>query len=345
MEVKDWLKNNINGQIACKMLEIVAPRGEHIYMCDDFDHSIKYQGREFNVGLIVTGVEVGDIPDDDDYTYVVYLGDFAVCKEFRDATIKLQKERGFSIELSDDICFTDCVLALGEEYKDLGNAISKINSALRKYKHIKHSGLDDFIHGLCKLSLPYSYNVEIKYERLYLNVHNPIAKWDLINKKPSYIEVMETIKKYFEVSDVDEILKLPRNAILDEKLGAVVKEQEREEENKKDPYYFLIYIYIEDGLKIIERKIIDLKEIARQLHYNTDDEWEEFRRRACSEMNKIFLPEYRVGYDYKNQRFPIFENVVGSCLRNKYHFWNELLFKDKMQKVADYLETLNQKGF
>ena len=192
-----------------KGLDAYAPRGEHIYMCDDFHHSIKYQDREFNVGLIVTGVKVGDIPDDDDYTYVVYLGDFAVCKEFRDATIKLQKERGFSIELSDDICFTDCVLALGEEYKDLGNAITKINSALCKYKDITHSSLDDFIHGLCKLSLPYSYNVEIKYERLYLNVHNPIAKWDLINKKPSFIETMETIKKYFEVNNVDEILSRP----------------------------------------------------------------------------------------------------------------------------------------
>ena len=211
MKVEDWKKNTINGQIACKMKEIVDSRGEKVYMVDDFHHSIKYQGRKFNVGLIVTGVPVGDIPDDDDYTYVVYLGDFAVCKEFRDATIKLQEERGFSIELSDDICFTDCVLALGEEYKGLGDAISKVNSALLKYSDGSHWSLCDFIYGLCGLSLPDYYDVVIKYERLYLHVHNPIIKWEIIDKKPSFIETMETIKRYFEANNVDEILSRPAN--------------------------------------------------------------------------------------------------------------------------------------
>ena len=219
MEIEDWMKKNINGQIACKMLEIVDSRGESVYMCDDFYHSIEYQGRKFNVGLIVTGVPVGDIPDDDDYTHVVYLGDFAVCKEFRDTTIKLQKERGFSMHLSDDISLSDCVLALGDGYKSLGNAISKINNALNKYykKDISHSKLGVFIRGLCGLSLPYYYDVVIKYERLYLHVNNPIIKWEIIDKKPSFIEAMETIKRYFEANNVDEILNNTYNVIIDSK--------------------------------------------------------------------------------------------------------------------------------
>ena len=114
-----------------------------------------------------------------------------------------------------------------------------------------------------------------------------------------------------------------------------------QEENKTDPHYFVTYIYIEDGLGMIERNIIDLKEVARQLHYITGDNWEEFRDKVCSEMNSIFLPEYRVGYDYTNQRFPIFGNVIGSFFANKSQFWQESLFKEKMQKVADYLETLS----
>ena len=342
MEIEDWMKKNINGQIACKMLEIVDSRGESVYMCDDFYHSIEYQGRKFNVGLIVTGVPVGDIPDDDDYTHVVYLGDFAVCKEFRDTTIKLQKERGFSMHLSDDISLSDCVLALGDGYKSLGNAISKIDNALIKYykKDISHSKLGVFIRDLCGLSLPDYYDVVIKYERLYLHVNNPIIKWEIIDKKPSFIETMETIKRYFEANNVDEILNNTYNVIIDSKKQVYQKEMVQEE-NKTDPHYFVIYIYIEDALGMIERNIIDLKEVARQLHYITGDNWEEFRDKVCSEMNSIFLPEYRVGYDYKNQRFPIFGNVKGSFFGNNPHFWQESLFKEKMQKVADYLETLS----
>ena len=203
MNVEDWKKNTINGQIASKMVEIVKPRGEKVYMSNDFAHSIEYQGREFDVGLIVTGVEVGDIPDDDDYTYTVYLGDFAVCEEFRDATISVMEERGKAMVLSDYISLEDCVLALGEDYKDLGNAISEIKSEFRKYhgKELSQSKLYNKIIGLCALELDFyhCYKVEIKYNRYYLYVNNPITKWDIVYKKPSFIEVMEKIKNYLVV--------------------------------------------------------------------------------------------------------------------------------------------------
>ena len=73
--LEDWERNNINGRIAARINEIAKDKKEKVYANEYDRNGFVYQGRRISVGLIVSGVKVGDIPGDDDYCYVVELGD------------------------------------------------------------------------------------------------------------------------------------------------------------------------------------------------------------------------------------------------------------------------------
>ena len=124
--LEDWEKNNINGRIAARIKEIAKDKKEKVYANEYDRNGFVYQGRRISVGLIVSGVKVGDIPSDDDYCYVVELGDLTVCDDFRQALFDLQSEEHNSMQISEYISFSDCVKALGKEYESIISALAEI---------------------------------------------------------------------------------------------------------------------------------------------------------------------------------------------------------------------------
>ena len=227
--VEDWKKNNINGQVAVKLKEIWKKKWEKVYMVNNFEHSLKYQGREMKLWLKVVGSKVGDIPDESDYVYTAYLWDFAVCHDFYEAVGELQKEKGFNLEISDNISFKDCVSALWWEYGIIKKAMETIGESELKNKEIR----DEIFRRICNdLNWILSqYSVIIKYWRFYLGTKNPILKQNIINKDKTFLDDMNKIKEYFN-NNIAEIQSKINNAINEEKRKD--EETKREQEKKAE---------------------------------------------------------------------------------------------------------------
>ncbi len=225
-DVQYWMKNNINGQIAAKLIEIWERKWEDVYMADDFEHSLEYQGREMRLWLEVIGSKVGDIPDESDYVYTAYLWDLAVCPDFYEAIGELQKEKWFSLEISDNISFKDCVSALWWEYGIIKKAMETIGESELKNKEIR----DEIFRKICDdLNWILSqYSVAIKYWRFYLETRNPILKQSIINKDESFLDDMNKIKEYFD-NNLTEIETKIKNAKEEEKLETEKLEKEQED--------------------------------------------------------------------------------------------------------------------
>ncbi len=194
--MEDWKKNNINGQIAVKLKEIWYKKWEMVYKLNDFEQSLIYQGRDMRLWLKVTGVEVGDIPDDKDYTYTAYLWDLAVCPDYYEAICKLKEEKWFSLEVWDIISLNDCISILWWDYENIKEASEIIGRP-----NIKDEEKWNEISGrICKdLNKRLSqYYVIKKYWRLYLVAKNPESKWGVVKKDDNFMKNMREIKEYFD---------------------------------------------------------------------------------------------------------------------------------------------------
>lgn len=197
--IADWKKNNINGRIAARIKEIAADKGENVYVNEYDRNAFIYQGRRISVGLIVTGVEVGDIPDDDDYCYVVELGDLTVCDDFRQALFDLQSEEHNSMQISEYISLVDCVKALGEKYESILSALAKIG--LQTKDTIGKQAYSDILSGIVgKLNLrlrDFTVSIWEKWD-LCLHASSLMLKRSVYLKEPSFIEDMDSVKKFFD---------------------------------------------------------------------------------------------------------------------------------------------------
>lgn len=197
--IADWKKNNINGRIAARIKEIAADKGENVYVNEYDRNAFIYQGRRISVGLIVTGVKVGDIPDDDDYCYVVELGDLTACDDFRQALFDLQSEEHNSMQISEYISLVDCVKALGEKYESISSALAKIEPQTKDV--IGKQAYSDILSGIVgKLNLrlrDFTVSIGEKWD-LCLHADSLMLKRSVYLKEPSFIEDMDNVKKYFD---------------------------------------------------------------------------------------------------------------------------------------------------
>jgi hypothetical protein len=327
--MEDWQKKNINGRIVARLYNIAKDKGETIYTYKYDPNAFEYQGRRISVGLIVTGVKVGDIPDDDDYYYVVELGDLTVCDDFRQVLFDLQSEEHNSMQISEYISFSDCVKALGEKYGSIITALAEIEKTRDSIGKEAYNDMISSIVGNLELHIlsPF-FTIAIRDNwDLWLHADSLMSKRAVYLKEPSFIEAMDKIKDYFD-ENLIKIKQQIQDAIIAKKDGVAAKGEE-----KKETGYNLEYIYIEDALKMVGRDLFDFKEITNQHQFKTDDEINEFLHRIGKELNEILRPEYMVGLDLSKHKLPIFGNR-----ERKYQFWYGQLFKDKMQKVADYFD-------
>lgn len=212
-KIEEWVKTTINGRVAARMKEILREKGddEPIYKSNDRQESILFRGREMSIGLIVTGVKVGDIPDDDDYTYTVYLGDIIACPEFREA---LRRE-DINYSVSDRITLKECCIYLGEEYDDLKNTIEPFQQLLWSVEGFKFENLakefskkyEDFLKQL-NWRISHFY-IGLKYGRLNLYARHSFFKYEILEKGPSFLECMAAIKQFFEVNkqEVEQLME------------------------------------------------------------------------------------------------------------------------------------------
>lgn len=229
-ELENWNKNNINGQVAVKLKEIWKRKWESVYMSNDFQQSLIYQGREMSLWLKVTWVDVGDIPDEWDYTYTAYLWNLAVCPDYYEAILQLQEEKWFSLEISDIICFDDCASILWWEYENVKEA-NEIVEGLRIKDKTKRDKITWWICEDLNNILSQYYVIE-KYWRLYLKARNSISKLGVIKKNTYFTEDMKKIKEYFD-KKLPEIKKKIETAKIEER-GEEEKIKKEQTEKAED---------------------------------------------------------------------------------------------------------------
>jgi hypothetical protein len=196
--MEDWQKKNINGRIVARLYNIAKDKGETIYTYKYDPNAFEYQGRRISVGLIVTGVKVGDIPDDDDYYYVVELGDLTVCDDFRQVLFDLQSEEHNSMQISEYISFSDCVKVLGEKYQSILSALAEIEQAQDVIEKETYCNIISRITGKLNLRMQ-DFTIAIRDNwELWLHASDLMSKRSVYLKEPSFIEEMDRIKEYFD---------------------------------------------------------------------------------------------------------------------------------------------------
>ena len=225
-KLDDWKEKYFVGRVACKIEKYARERGENVDIRSSGNNWFEYQGRIFNTSVIVEGVSVGDIPEPDDYVHIVDLIDMAACRDFRDAIMELKSDEGFDLRITDHFSLSESVSILGEEYKGLSDAISEINSALKEYcswvtRKLSHDKEDEMYQKLDKIigiseldnhHIAYYSIIGMRQGDISLRASKP---WDIIERKPSFIEDMERIKNYFEGKNLDEIKKQIHNAMIE----------------------------------------------------------------------------------------------------------------------------------
>ena len=196
--LEDWERNNINGRIAARIKEIAKDKKEKVYANEYDRNGFVYQGRRISVGLIVSGVKVGDIPGDDDYCYVVELGDLTVCDDFRQALFDLQSEEHNSMQISEYISFSDCVKVLGEKYQGILSALAEIEQAQDVIEKEIYCIIISRITGKLNLRMQ-DFTIAIRDNwELWLHASDLMSKRSVYLKEPSFIEEMDRIKEYFD---------------------------------------------------------------------------------------------------------------------------------------------------
>ena len=215
-KLEDWKKNNINGQIAVKLKELWKDKWEKVYMCGYDSNSLKYQGRKMGLGLKVVWSKVGDIPDESDYVYTADLWDLAVCSDFYDAIIDLQKEKRFNLEISDIISFKDCSSILWSEYQSINDLFSIIRESWLKNKDILNGILGGVVGKLNLKLSHYTVAINDNWE-FCLRATDLMSKRSIINKDSSFVEDMRKIKEYLD-QNIAEIKLKVKNAVDEEKM-------------------------------------------------------------------------------------------------------------------------------
>lgn len=227
---QNWEKNNINGQVASRLLEIWQSKWEKVFANMNNPNGFTYQGRRMWVWLKVVWVKVGDVADESDYAYTVKLWDMAVCRDFNDVITAMAEEEGFKLAIWDTISLKDATTSLWGEYQIINDMITFIEECwLRdkeKLEEILESITDDLYRETPAFT-PY-----VRDGGLYLRAWTEEITIDLVNKGPEFIRNMNNIKKYFE-ENMSTIKEKINNAVNEEKRQneELIKQQQKEAED------------------------------------------------------------------------------------------------------------------